>query len=256
MFCPTSKPVVLCISGHDPGGGAGIQADIEAVAAQGCHAATLITCLTVQDSNKVVELHPVQPLILLAQAQLIIQDYPIAAIKVGLIDNQETAACIRQIREQLPDTPMVLDTVLASGGGQAMGTADYLQPLLPLSTIITPNRREARKLSGETGPDACAKKLLQLGCESVLITGADESTGKKVTNSLYHNGNSRHWQWPKLPGSYHGSGCTLAASIAACLAKNQPLADAVAFAQEYTWKSLQHGFRPGSGQLLPGRFFL
>ena len=251
-----SKPVILCISGHDPGGGAGIQADVEAVAAQGCHAATLITCLTVQDSIKVAELHPVQPQILLAQAELIIQDYPIAAIKVGLVGSQETAECIQQIREQLPDVPMVLDTVLTSGGGQAISTVEYLKPLIPLSTIITPNRREAREISGKTNPDDCAEKLAQLGCQATLITGADESPRKQVTNSLYSNGNHLHWQWPKLPGSYHGSGCTLAASIAAYLAKEQPLADAVALAQEYTWKSLQHGFRPGSGQFLPGRFLL
>jgi len=255
MSRPTTKPIVLCISGHDPGGGAGIQADIEAVAAQGCHAAALITCLTVQDSNKVTELHPIQPQILLAQAELIIRDYPIAAIKVGLVDNQETAECIRQIREQLPDTPMVLDTILTSGSGQTMGAAEYLQPLLPLSTIVTPNRCEARELSGETSPGACAKKLLRLGCKSVLITGADESTQEQVTNTLYDDAHTRHWQWPKLPGSYHGSGCTLAASVAAHLAKKQTLADAVSFAQEYTWKALQHGFHPGSGQFLPGRFF-
>ncbi|WP_456417653.1 bifunctional hydroxymethylpyrimidine kinase/phosphomethylpyrimidine kinase [Thiolapillus sp.] len=255
MSRPTAKPVVLCISGHDPGGGAGVQADIEAVAARGCHAATLITCLTVQDSSKVTELHPVQPQILLAQARLLIQDYAIAAIKVGLLGSRETAECIRQIRQQLPHIPMVLDTVLASGGGQALGAVEFLKPLLPLSTIITPNRREARELSGETSPDACADKLLQLGCKAVLITGADESTGEQVTNTLYSNGHIRHWQWPKLPGSYHGSGCTLAASIAAHLAKGQSLADAVSLAQEYTWKALQHGYRPGSGQFLPERLF-
>ena len=255
MSRPISKPVILCISGHDPGGGAGIQADIEAAAAQGGHAATLITCLTVQDSSKVVELHPVHPQILLTQAELVIQDYAVAAIKIGLLGSRETAECIRQIRKQLPRIPMVLDTVLASGGGQAMGAVETLKPLLSLGAIITPNHHEARELSGETSPDACADKLLQLGCKAVLITGADESTGEQVTNTLYSNGSTRHWQWPKLPGSYHGSGCTLATSIAVHLAKKQSLAGAVSLAQEYTWKALQQGFRPGSGQFLPGRFF-
>ena len=253
MFHPVSTPVVLCISGHDPSGGAGIQADIEAVAALGCHAATLITCLTVQDTAQVVEVHPVRTRILLDQAQLIMHDYRIAAIKIGLLGSMEAANSILEIRRQLPHIPMVLDTVLASGGGQSMSAVEFLKPLLSLSTIITPNRREARALSGKSTPDACAKKLLQTGCKAVLITGADESSHDQVTNTLYTATQTRHWQWPKLAGSYHGSGCTLAASIAANLAKGQLLADAVGNAQEYTWNSLKRGFQPGSGQHIPRR---
>lgn len=249
----TTKPVVLCISGHDPSGGAGIQADIESIAAQGCHGVSLITCLTVQDSNRVSEIHPVQPRILLAQAKMIIGDCQIDAIKIGLLGSGEIATAIQQICQMLPGVPVVLDTVLASGGGQAMSAVAYLKPLIPLSAIITPNRQEARKLSGESTPDACADTLLQLGCDAVLITGADESSHEQVTNTLYSDDHTRHWQWPKLPGSYHGSGCTLAASIAANLAKKAPLADAVGMAQEYTWDSLQRGFQPGAGQFIPGR---
>ncbi len=254
MSHPVSTPVVLCISGHDPSGGAGIQADIETVAAQGCHAATLITCLTVQDSARVVEVYPIQTRIMLDQARLIMQDYPIAAIKVGLLGSKEAASSILTIRQQLPHIPMVLDTVLASGSGQNMSATEFLKPLLPLSTLITPNRREARALSGETAPDACAEKLLQLGCEAVLITGADESCHDQVTNTLYAATQTRHWQWPKLAGSYHGSGCTLAASIAANLARGQMLADAVGNAQEYTWNTLKRSFQPGSGQYIPRRY--
>lgn len=253
MSHPVSTPVVLCISGHDPSGGAGIQADIEAVAALGCHAATLITCLTVQDSARVVELYPVQTRMLSEQAQLIMQDYRIAVIKVGLLGSMETASSVLEIRQQLPHIPMVLDTVLSSGSGQSMSAVEFLEPLLPLSTLITPNRREARALSGESTPDTCAEKLLRTGCKAVLITGADESSHDQVTNTLYTANQTRHWQWPKLAGSYHGSGCTLAASVAANLAKGQALADAVGNAQEYTWNSLKHGFQPGSGQHIPRR---
>lgn len=253
MFAPNPKPVVLCISGHDPGGGAGIQADIEAVAAQGCHAVTLITCLTVQDSSNVLEVLPVQPDILLRQAELLSQDFQIAALKIGLIGSRGITQTIRQIRKMLPDIPMVLDTVLASGGGQGVGAVDFLKPLIPLSTLITPNRHEARKLSGEETPDACAAKLLQMGCTAVLITGADEASHDQVTNTLFSNAETRHWQWPRLPHGYHGSGCTLAAGIAAQLAKGTPLFEAADIAQEYTWKALQQGFKPGTGQHFPDR---
>ncbi len=249
----SNKPVVLCISGHDPSGGAGIQADIEAVAAQGCHAAGLITCLTVQDSKQVMALHSVKAQILLDQAKCILQDYEISAIKVGLIGSREISDIILEIQQMLPHIPLVLDTVLASGNSQALGARDFINPLLPVSTIATPNRHEARILSNETSIHECAKNLLQTGTEAALITGADESTHGKVINSLYNQQGVQHWQWEKLPDSYHGSGCTLAASLAANLAKGLSLTHAVDKAQAYTWKALTQGFRPGQGQHIPGR---
>jgi hydroxymethylpyrimidine/phosphomethylpyrimidine kinase len=247
------KPIVLCLSGHDPGGGAGIQADIETLAALGCHAATLITCLTEQDSGRVYRIHPVSPQILQQQARRILDDYPIAAIKVGLLGHAGATELVQAIRGSLPDIPLVLDTVLASGGGQSMSSTDLLHPLLPQASLITPNRKEARELSGKTTPGDCARALLGSGCPAVLITGADESSHGQVTNSLFRENHNRHWQWPRLPGSYHGSGCTLASAIAAGLAQGNSLENAVDSAQHYTWNSLNSAFRPGRGQLLPGR---
>ena len=253
MMNSPQKPIVLCISGHDPGGGAGIQADIETLAALGCHAATLISCLTEQDSSRVYRVHPVSPQILQQQAGRILDDYPIAAIKVGLLGHAGAVEVVQGIRRSLPDIPLVLDTVLASGGGQHMSSADLLRPLLPQASLITPNRKEARELSGRTTPDDCAHSLLDAGCPAVLVTGADESSHGQVTNSLYRDNHTRHWQWPRLPGSYHGSGCTLASAIAAGLAMGDPMEKAVDAAQHYSWSSLQKAFQPGNGQLLPGR---
>ncbi|WP_457673139.1 bifunctional hydroxymethylpyrimidine kinase/phosphomethylpyrimidine kinase [Thiolapillus sp.] len=253
MSSGPQKPVVLCLSGHDPGGGAGIQADIETLAAHGCHAAPLVTCLTEQDSSRVYAVHAVAEDILWQQARRILDDYAVAAIKVGLLGSAGAASVVQRAREQHPDLPLVLDTVLASGGGQAMSGPDILQPLLPLASVITPNRREARALSGRTLPDDCAHSLRETGCPAVLITGADEPDHGRVTNSLYRDGGTRHWQWQKLPGSYHGSGCTLASAIAAGLALGQDLENAVDAAQHYVWGSLQRAFHPGKGQALPGR---
>lgn len=253
MIQVTSHPVVLCLSGLDPSGGAGIQADIETLTAMGCHAASLVTCLTEQDSHRVYRVHPVAANILRQQAQRIIRDYPVAAIKVGLVGDAFVADEIQRIREALPGVPLVLDTVLASGSGQAMSSTDLLLPLLNKASLITPNRREARALSGQNTPEDCARSLLNSGCGAVLITGADESSHGQVTNSLYQKQQTRHWQWPKLPGSYHGSGCTLASAIAGGLARGQPLDEAVDAAQDYTWHALERAFKPGKGQLVPGR---
>ncbi len=247
------KTVVLCLSGHDPGGGAGIQADIETLAAMGCHAAPLVSCLTVQDSRQVYGVHPVPETLLRQQARRILEDYRISAIKVGLLGGSGAARVVRQLAETLPDVPLVLDPVLASGAGQAISPADILDPLLPLTSLITPNRREARELSGAVTPDDCARALGDRGCQAVLITGADESEHDKVTNSLYREKHVRHWQWSKLPGSYHGSGCTLASAVAAGLARGKDLEAAVDAAQHYTWNALLRAFQPGRGQMVPGR---
>ena len=101
----------------------------------------------------------------------------------------------------------------------------------------------------------CAKRILESGCEFVLITGTHENTGE-VVNTLYNSdGVVRSDSWPRLPGSYHGSGCTLASAIAATMANGLDIPEAVREAQEYTWQSLQAGFRPGMGQFIPDRFF-
>jgi hydroxymethylpyrimidine/phosphomethylpyrimidine kinase len=101
----------------------------------------------------------------------------------------------------------------------------------------------------------CAKRILQFGCEYVLITGTHENT-PKVMNTLYgENGQVRSDTWPRLPGIYHGSGCTLASAIAALLANGLPMEEAVREAQEYTWEALKYGFRPGMGQHIPDRLF-
>jgi hydroxymethylpyrimidine/phosphomethylpyrimidine kinase len=157
---------------------------------------------------------------------------------------------------------VVLDPVLASGRGDALADAETMQvlrsALLPRTTVLTPNSLEARRLAG-AAPDAnlpeCARTLAKLGCKYVLVTGTHE-TGAEVVNTLYSaRGVVREDRWPRLPGSYHGSGCTLAAAIAALLAKGLEVERAVQQAQEYTWKALAAGFSPGHGQVIPNRFF-
>ena len=118
----THKPVVLCFSGHDPSGGAGIQADIETLNSHGCHAASVITCLTTQDTRNVKHIWP-QPLSQwLDQVHTVLDDLPIAAIKIGLIGDDAIALAIAEILRQRRDIPVVLDPVLAAGGGALMSS--------------------------------------------------------------------------------------------------------------------------------------
>jgi hydroxymethylpyrimidine/phosphomethylpyrimidine kinase len=165
-----------------------------------------------------------------------------------------------------PDIPVVLDPVFSSGRGDELASEDMISAmcelLLPQTTIITPNSMEARRLAQDEAEDfdeldlgQCGGRILQMGCEYVLITGAHENT-RQVTNTLYTaSGIVRSDVWQRLAGSYHGSGCTLASAIAATLANGLPVSDGVYEAQEYTWQTLKAGFHPGMGQYLPDRLF-
>jgi hydroxymethylpyrimidine/phosphomethylpyrimidine kinase len=127
--------------------------------------------------------------------------------------------------------------------------------IIPLASVVTPNSIEARRLAQCSSLAESAQKLLGFGAEYVLITGTHEQS-EEVINTLYDGGGVvREDRWPRLEGSYHGSGCTLASAVAAALANGLATPEAVRDAQEFTWQALAGGFRPGVGQYIPDRFF-
>ncbi len=262
---PTSlPPIVLSFAATDPTGGAGIQADLLTLSSMGCHALTVVTAITVQDTAGVEDVLPIEADWVSDQARVLLEDMPVAAFKIGLVGSVENCAAIAEVVSDYPDVPLILDPVLASGRGDELATEELIEAmremLIPQTTIITPNSLEARRLADDGGDEErtledCAKRILEMGCEYVLITGTHENT-PQVVNTLYgQQGVIRSDSWQRLPGSYHGSGCTLAAAIAATLANGLDIPEAVREAQEYTWQTLNAGFRPGMGQHIPDRFF-
>ena len=264
-----SPPIVVTIAASDPSGGAGIQADLMAIASFGCHPLSVITALTVQDSAGVESIMSIDVDWVEDQARTILEDMPVNVFKIGLLGSVENITVIAEILADYPDIPLVLDPVLASGRGEELSDEDMISAmrelLLPQTTILTPNSLEARRLCQEEEEEdectshlpsgECARRLLDYGCEYILLTGTHENT-PKVVNDLYHrNGRLRSDTWDRLPGSYHGAGCTLASAVAACLAQGLSVDEAVRQAQEYTWQTLAAGFRPGMGQFIPNRFF-
>ena len=259
-------PIVLTFAGADPTGGAGLQADVLTIASMGCHPLSVVTAITIQDTGGVDEVLPIDSEWVADQARAVLEDMPVDAFKIGLLGSVENIAAIAEVISDYPDIPLVFDPVLASGRGDELANDDILDAmnelLLPQATIITPNSIEARRLvhnedSEDETPDLaeCAKRLLESGCEYVLVTGTHERT-PKVINTLYNErGVLRSDNWPRLPGIFHGSGCTLASAIAALLANGLPMEEAVKEAQEFTWQALQYGFRPGMGQHIPDRLF-
>lgn len=258
-------PQVLVFAASDPTGGAGIQADLLTLASLGCHPLSALTALTVQDTSGVVSMQPVAAELLEQQARTVLEDMPVAAFKIGLIGSVENVLAIAEIVGDYPEIPLVFDPVLASGRGDSLSGEEIIaamrEMLLPQTTIITPNAPEARRLAesdedeNEPALDVCAARLIEMGAQYVLITGTHEST-PEVINTLYGpDGVIRHDRWERLPGSYHGSGCTLASAIAGCLAGGASVEEAVRDAQDYTWQALRHGFRGGMGQFIPDRLF-
>lgn len=260
MSTPQGIPAVMVFSGLDPTGGAGIQADIEALASHGCHASPVITCSTVQDTRDVMRVVPVDATLIIEQARAVLEDIHISAFKIGLLGDTRVIETIHTLIRDYPRIPVVLDPVLASGSGTELANAEIREAmislLLPLTTILTPNSHEARALAPEADSlSACAMSLLEKGCEYVLITGAHEQTDE-VVNTLYGNHrNLEEFHWQRLPDQYHGSGCTLASSIAGLLAQGKEPIGTVLEAQQYTWESLKRGYRIGQGQLIPNRLF-
>jgi hydroxymethylpyrimidine/phosphomethylpyrimidine kinase len=259
--CP---PVVLTFAASDPSGGAGLQADLLTLASMGCHPLSVVTALTVQDTAGVENILAIDSDWVADQARCLLEDMQIDAIKIGVLGSVENIAAIAEIVSDYPGVPLVLDPVLASGRGDELASDEMMHALtellLPHATLLTPNSMEARRLAEgdddvEPSLAQCAERLIVAGCDHVLITGTHEAT-PQVVNTLYaKSGVVRSDSWPRLPGKYHGSGCTLASAIAAMLANGLTLADAAREAQEYTWQSLAKAYRPGMGQFIPDRLF-
>lgn len=253
-------PVVLTFSGLDPTGGAGSQADIEALISTACHCCPVITALTAQDTCDVKGFSPVAAAMLIEQARAVLEDIPVAAFKIGMVGSVENVEAIHSILIDYPDIPVVLDPITVAGGGGALSSEAIVDAiislLLPQTTLITPNSLEAKAFApGADTLEACAHELMDLGCDYVLITGSHERT-HSVQNRLW--GKQRFiadFTWERLPGSYHGSGCTLAAATAGFLAQGFDMTTAVRSAQSYTFNTLKQARRLGMGQLIPQRLF-
>ena len=260
-----SPPIVLVFAASDPTSGAGVQADLMALTSLGCHPLTALTAITVQDTLGVESVHPVAAELLERQARLLLEDMQVAAFKIGVLGSVENVLTVAEIVSDYPDIPLIFDPVLASGRGDELSGEHIIsamrEMLLPQTTLLTPNAPEARRLAEsdedeeEPSIEICARRLIDMGAQYVLITGTHENT-PEVVNTLYGpNGIIRSDRWERLPGSYHGSGCTLASAIAGCVAGGASIEDAVRDAQDYTWHTLANGFRPGMGQFIPDRFF-
>lgn len=254
-------PTVLIIAGNDPSGGAGICADTQAVTALGAHPAPVISSLTVQDTVNAYAVEAMDAGFVADQARAVLGDTPVAAIKLGLLGTAAIGRAVASILREHPGIPVVTDPVLVAAGGAQLAEDElvqtYLDELLPLTTVLTPNALEIRRLA----PDAAnleerVATLMNRGCRYILAKGGDEDT-PQVNNTLFDaDGIVARFDSERLEGSFHGSGCTLAAAIAAGLAKDHTVELAVSEAQEFTFEALCNAWKPSrrnGAQFIPLR---
>lgn len=247
----------MILSGLDPSGGAGIQADIQAVTSLGCHPLPVLTCLTVQDTRNVYGAEAVSADLIRQQLECLAQDTPIHAVKTGALGNAAVVDVLVEFMAERRELPLITDPVIKAAGGGDLADNELIaamkERLFPLTEMITPNGIELAMLGGSDTPDQAAANLLAGGCDSVLATGG-HGEGIHIINTLYNHGpEPMRWEIERVGGEYHGTGCTLAAAIAAGRASGLSQRAAIAQAQNYVHRAILHALEVGKGQPVPDR---
>lgn len=243
--------VVLSVAGTDSGGAAGLAADLATFAAHGTHGAAVVTAVTAQDTTGVRAVHVPPHEMVVAQLEAVLDDLPVSAAKTGMLGSPET---VRLVAERLGQLPLVVDPVLVATSGAVLGDeevrAAYVEHLLPVATVITPNVDEAAALLGSAGPpDELAAKLATLG-PAVVVTGGG-TTGQCTDWLALPDEEPIALSHPALATTNdHGTGCTFSAALATHLARGLPLAAGVRRATAYTSRQLMlsRGWDLGRGR--------
>ncbi len=243
-------PNVLSIAGSDPSGGAGIQADIKAISANGAFAMAAITALTAQNTQGVSGVHLVPPDFVAKQIGAVFQDIRVDAIKIGMIANADIASAVAKAIEAKADVPIVLDPVMIAKGGASLLEDDAINmvrdALLPLAAVLTPNLPEAAQLLGvataatRADMEAQGKALCALGPKAVLLKGG-HLDGPQSPDVLVTHDSTQWFEASRLPTkNTHGTGCTLSSALGAQLGKGLSVAEAVTLAKDYVAGAIAH----------------
>jgi hydroxymethylpyrimidine kinase/phosphomethylpyrimidine kinase len=243
-----TPPVVLTIAGSDSGGGAGIQADLKAFAAQRCYGASVITAVTAQNTRGVTAVHQLPGEAVADQLAAVLDDLPVAAVKTGMLGTAEVADVVaaRARAGELPN--LVVDPVLVSSTGHTLGVVAAFERLLPYALVATPNTAEASALLGRpvrtpTEMADAARELAAGGPRYVVVTGGDLGDEDQAIDVMWTDGDGvRFLRGPRVPtGNNHGSGCTFASTIAAQLAQGRTVMEAVELAKSYVARAMAGG---------------
>ncbi len=253
----TRRPAALTIAGSDSGGGAGIQADLRTFAAFGVHGTSAITALTAQNTRGVAAVHVVPSAIVRAQIEAVLDDFPIGAIKLGMLATPAIVRVVAQTLTARKHVSLVIDPVLVATTGARLASDDLADSLrrhlLPHADLVTPNLPEAERLTGlrirnDAARLRAARLLLEDGARAVLLKGG-HGGGREVEDLLLTENDEYWFTHARARGHHHGTGCTLSAAIAAGLACGEPLDAAVATGIAFVRAAIVAGYRPGRGAL-------
>lgn len=256
----TQQPIILTVSHHDPSGSAGIAADTETAASLGCHCASVVAAISIGDTRQLASVIPVEESLLIEQTRAILEDMPIAAIKIGYLGSIENVNALHSILRDYSHIPLIIDpdaNLVEKHGSLAPALWDALgHLLLPLATLVAPNRREVRAMAGEADiHHAQAQELLESGCRYLLLTGV-RNTEQQLENRLYdERGLVRNFHWQHMPStSYHSCG-TLTSAITCHIAHGLSMLEAVKRGQHFAWNAMADSRQLGMGRPIPDRFF-
>jgi hydroxymethylpyrimidine/phosphomethylpyrimidine kinase len=255
---------VLTIAGSDSGAGAGIQADLKAMSANGVYGMSVITSITAQNTQGVTAVYDVPVDIIERQLDAIFEDFEVAAVKTGMLSSMEIVEAVSRKLHQYHAPSLVVDPVMVAKSGHALLRPEAIESvkktLIPLALLVTPNVHEAAilsetKITSLAGARQAAKMIHKLGCRNVLIKGGHLHTDK-ATDVLYDGRFFSMYQSEFIETPHtHGTGCTYASAIAAHLAKGKTLPDAVQTAKTYVTEAIRHGLAIGHGKGPTNHFY-
>ncbi|MFT5588417.1 MAG: hydroxymethylpyrimidine/phosphomethylpyrimidine kinase [Bradyrhizobium sp.] len=261
-----TSPIVLTFGAADPIGAIGIQADIAAFAAMGCHGLSVVTALLISDTTKIEDMEITESDWVSDQARVVLEDMAVAAFKVSAVGSIENVSVIAEIVSDYPEIPLILDPFITAIPDDVQDGDDVLMAirelLLPQASLLLLSAGELDRLAEtwreptvEDTLEIDALHVIELGCAFLLVTGIP-GAAHEVTNTLYSDGGViRQDSWPRLPGAFTGAGTTMSAAIAALMANGLEAPEAVFEAQEFTHAALLGAQRLGMGKLIPDRYF-
>lgn len=255
-MAPSKTPVIaLTIAGSDSGGGAGIQADLKTFHAHGVHGLSVVAAVTSQNTRGVTAVHPVPLAHIRSQIDAVFDDFPIAAVKTGMLGNAATVRLVaKELRKRKPAWVVIDPVMIATSGSRLLdenAVDAVINELIPLADVLTPNLPEAEALLGH--PLRTSKQLAEAG-EALLAWGAKgillkggHGRGNDIVDRFFDAKGMMEIHHPRLAREGHGTGCTLASAVAAELANGATPRQAVRRAIAYVQRTLKNGYRPGGG---------
>jgi hydroxymethylpyrimidine/phosphomethylpyrimidine kinase len=248
-----TPPITLTIAGSDCSSGAGIQADLKTFSHHACHGLTALTCVVAETPETVVSIHPVPPTVLQEQVKILLDTYPVAAIKTGMLYSKAHLVAIIEMLADKTHIPLIVDPVMVATSGSVLvdknAIQTYRERLLPLATLITPNMPEASVLLNEpvefaADLEPAAKKLSELYQTSVLLKGGHLPGNEDRLDILWHEGAAHHFKSTKIDiACTHGTGCTLSAAITSHIAHGSNMVEAVSKSIAWVHEAIENSFK-------------